>query len=269
MAIIIGSSRSDEHYKYSGGAAGDQRQSTSPDFKGEVSMQNFYLHSKGWYVLRPKDPTTAEKMAALMKTACNNKHIGYSQSDRYGVIKAGINTTTNVNCDCSSLVRACVKEASGKDPGDFNTASEVSVLTKSGLFEPAVAYGSNTKLCNGDVLVTKTKGHTVIVVEGNPRVVSTTSTGNSATNSGHIPLNYQVGKVYTVQQTMNIRTKKAEQDPSVIPTGQIVGTRPKGSKVTCQATTLVNGKIWMYIGLDGGKRENWICADSGSVAYLA
>ena len=54
MGIIIGSARADENYKYSGGRRGDQRQKSSYDTSGEVSLQSFYVHKKGWYILRPK-----------------------------------------------------------------------------------------------------------------------------------------------------------------------------------------------------------------------
>lgn len=169
MKIIIGSARIDERGKISGGQAGDQKQTTKKDdYKGEVSLQEFYVHSKGWYVLRAKSPKQAVAIATNMKYACNNKNLGYSQSDRYGVIKLGTHTTTPANCDCSTLVRECVKEATGIDPGDFNTASEVTVLMKTGLFTKH-EYSTGFELCEGDILVTKTKGHTVIVVEGNKR----------------------------------------------------------------------------------------------------
>lgn len=181
MAIIVGSARSDEDYRLSGGTPGDQRQESSTnDREGEVCMQNMYKHTKGWYILRPKNITHANKMAELMKKACNNKNIGYSQSDRYSLAKYGISTTKKVNCDCSALVRQVIKEATGKDVGDFNTSSEPSVLEKSGLFMAKISYvsQSSTPVYDGDVLVTKTKGHTVIVVSGNPRK-ATSSTSSS------------------------------------------------------------------------------------------
>lgn len=90
MAVIIGSARHDEHGNcYSGGKAGDQTGQ-------EVSTQKFYNHSKGWYVLRAKDDRVAEKLAEAMQIASDNKNIGYDQSERYGVIKHGINTTDSV-----------------------------------------------------------------------------------------------------------------------------------------------------------------------------
>ena len=134
MTILIGSARSDEHGKYSGGQRGDQRQTSSPDYAGEVSVQAFYMHSKGWYILRPKEASVAVGIAAAMQAACNNKNIGYSQSDRYAILKVGTGTKTPTNADCSSLVRQCVKEASGKDPGDFTTGTEVAALGATGLF---------------------------------------------------------------------------------------------------------------------------------------
>lgn len=169
MAIIIGSARSDENKQYAGGRGGDQRQSSVPDNNGEVSLQAFYNHKKGWYILRPKNDLYAEGIARKMLEACNNKCIGYSQSDRYGIIKYGISTKQPTNCDCSSLIRECIKEATGKDVGDFNTSSEASVLEKSGLFEKRIPYKNGTPLYRGDVLVTKTKGHTVAVVTGDVR----------------------------------------------------------------------------------------------------
>lgn len=176
MSVIIGSARIAENGHATGGAAGDQKQSSSPDYKGEVSMQEFYVPSKGWYVLRLKSDDHANKTAKNMETACNNKNIGYDQDGRYGVIKYGVNTKTKTEADCSSLVRECVKEATGKDPGDFSTANEASVLENTGLFGKRVAYTSGMKLYTGDVLVTKTKGHTVIVVKGAARDGSSSDT---------------------------------------------------------------------------------------------
>ena len=45
----------------------------------------------------------------------------------------------------------------------------MAVLEKTGAFQKAVVVTNDTKLCAGDVLVTMTKGHTVIVTEGYPR----------------------------------------------------------------------------------------------------
>ena len=170
---IIGSARIDEHGKATGGKAGDQKQKASPDYKGEVSMQNFYVSSKGWYILRAKNPDIASKTALAMTIACNNPNIGYNQARRLDIIKAGTHATQPTSCDCSSLVRQCVREA-GVEVGNFTTANEASVLTATGHFDKYV-YTKGSDLYLGDILVTKTKGHTVIVTSGatrNPNAVA-------------------------------------------------------------------------------------------------
>lgn len=72
MAVLIGSARIDERGRATGGKAGDQTGK-------EVSTQNWYKHSKGWVVLRAKDPKKAEKIAQAMRAACDNNNIGYDQ----------------------------------------------------------------------------------------------------------------------------------------------------------------------------------------------
>ncbi len=212
MAVIIGSARIDERGKVSGGAAGDQKQTSSAnDRAGEVSMQNFYVHKKGWYILRPKDPAIAYQIAENMKTACNNKNIGYDQSNRLGIVKYGIHTKTRTECDCSSLVRQCIKEASGKDPGNFTTANEAAALEETGLFEKRKAYVSGTVLYMGDVLVTKTKGHTVIVVDGAARGENhiTIPSTNSINVDSLIKIGLQHAKNFTgVGDSTNINKAK-------------------------------------------------------------
>ena len=169
MKVIIGNAVHDENGGARNGKPGDQLQKTTDDYSGEIKLQNFYMNKKGWHILRLKKTQQAVVAAKLMKIACNNKHIGYSQSDRYGIINKGIDTREDTNCDCSSLVREVISEATGKSIPDFSTEDEVKVLQKTGLFEPTITYKAGTTLYDGDVIVTKTKGHTAIVVEGMPR----------------------------------------------------------------------------------------------------
>lgn len=171
MAVYIGSARIDERGKASGGQAGDQKQVGNNDFSGEVSQQKFYIHSKGWIVIRPKSVEHAMAIAGGMIIACENKNIGYDQNQRLGIIANGVWSSTKTECDCSSLVRECVKEATGVDPGNFTTANECDMLMNTGLFE-RVTYVSNMTLYTGDILVTKTKGHTAIVTSGAARAVN-------------------------------------------------------------------------------------------------
>lgn len=160
----IGSARHDENGKYKGGKKGDQT-------GHEVEIQTFYFHRLGWVVLRAKSTDTANALAKAMITACFNSNIGYSQTDRYGVVNNGVDSKIKVNCDCSSLIRACIKKSTGKDVGNFTTVNEMDVLKKSGLFDDPFIYKNEkeTPLFTGDILVTKTKGHTVIVTSGKKR----------------------------------------------------------------------------------------------------
>lgn len=170
---MIGSARKDSRGKYSGDTAGDQLQKSTPDYSGEVSQQTFYRHSKGWDVLRLEDKGERSLLAKKMRIACDNENVGYDQGGRYAILKNGVNSTTKTECDCSSLVRQCVREATGVDVGDFSTENEKSVLLKSGLFYYVGAYTDGMALCTGDVLVTRTKGHTAIVT-------STTNNGKES-----------------------------------------------------------------------------------------
>ena len=174
MSVIIGSARIDEHGNAHGGSAGDQRQTSKPDYKGEVSMQDFYNHSKGWIVARPKDAKQAEQMANSMETACNNPNIGYDQYQRDGVWSHGTDSKVKTETDCSALVRRCIFEATGKDVGNIRTITMHEALPKSGLFKPLFDYKSGMDLYTGDILFTghlghPVSGHTVIVVKGKKR----------------------------------------------------------------------------------------------------
>lgn len=170
MAVIIGSARISEHGTIDG-SAGDQKQKTIPDYSGEVSLEPFYVDASGWVVLRPSSALIAAEIAARMLAACNNSNIGYSQYSRNDVINAGTGSTKKINADCSSLVRECVKEAAGIDPGNFTTSTEVKALTATGLFDDPFQYNMGNALYPGDILVTGKlpygcKGHTAIVVAG-------------------------------------------------------------------------------------------------------
>ena len=167
MKIIIGSARHDENGKYIGGKVGDQKQSVNKDgydMVGEVSTQEFYVHPKGWFILRAKNPNVANGLAFSMALACINSNIGYSQSDRYGIIRNGILSNIPTNCDCSSLVRECIRNT-GIEVGDFTTLTAEKVILSTSQFEK-LQYTSTNDLHNGDILCTKTKGHIIIVVNG-------------------------------------------------------------------------------------------------------
>ena len=65
--VYIGSARKDERGKYSGGAKGDQLQKSTPDYKGEVSQQPFYVHSKGCIKDEKKIFKASGKLLKILK----------------------------------------------------------------------------------------------------------------------------------------------------------------------------------------------------------
>lgn len=166
MSVKIGSARIDENGKARGGKAGDQTGK-------ELSTQSWYKHSKGWRVFRAKSAEVAEKIAQDMQWACDNKHIGYDQGQRltlYNVSKPlGFNckaVATDCETDCSALVRVCCAYAGVMLP-NFRTPTEPAALLDSGAFVELTGSkytDASTYLKRGDILVTKTQGHTVVVL---------------------------------------------------------------------------------------------------------
>lgn len=180
MAVKIGSARINEKGTISGGTAGDQT-------GGEVSTQNWYLHNKGWIVIRALDPDAAEKIASCMEMACANDKIGYCQDHRSTLTteakKYGYNVskvTKSVEVDCSELVRVCCLYA-GIPVESFSTSTEKNVLQATGEFDVltgAKYCASSAYLKRGDILVTKTKGHTVVVLNNGSCVSLSGSSGS-------------------------------------------------------------------------------------------
>ena len=166
MAVKIGSARMGENGKITGGKPGDQT-------GREVSTQNWYAHSKGWRVFRARDAYARERIAKAMEHACANNRIGYNQNQRNDLFNqvrdAGFDPAAaerDTQTDCSALVRVCCRFA-GIVVGNFNTATEASYLMNTGAFTELTGSEytkSADRLCRGDILVTRTKGHTVVVL---------------------------------------------------------------------------------------------------------
>lgn len=164
--VMIGSARIDENGKATGGKAGDQT-------GREVSTQAWYKHSKGWRVFRAKEPADAEKIAWDMQAACDNSHIGYDQGQRstlYNVSKPlefnCKKVRTHCETDCSALVRVCCAYAGIMLP-DIRTTNEPSALLASGAFVELTGAKYTDRpdyLRRGDILCTRTQGHTVVVL---------------------------------------------------------------------------------------------------------
>ena len=165
MAVLIGSARHDENGKLAGKAGDQLQKGAGNDIKGEVSMQEYYKHKLGWNGYRFKDVANRHRCAERMVKACNNPNIGYSQTQRNQILAYDIETIKPINCDCSSLVREVIIEATEKDPGNFTTADADQKLMATGLFDK-FDVKSESDLMTGDILCTKKKGHIVVVVAG-------------------------------------------------------------------------------------------------------
>lgn len=185
MAVRIGSARMDENGRATGGKAGDQT-------GVEVSTQNWYKHSKGWVLLRAKDQAKALLIAKAMRAACDNNKIGYDQNQNQTLWneakKVGYDpakVTTACETDCARLVRLCCAYA-GIIASDFYTATEVSALMATGAFDKGTSdkyTKQSSYLREGDILVTKTKGHTVVVLSDGPLAYKDAPVDDSAMGS--------------------------------------------------------------------------------------
>ena len=167
MAVRVGSARIDSRGKASGDKSGDQTGK-------EVAVENWYNHSLGWYIIRAKNDAVREKIAVAMERACANKNIGYDQgqnktlwnvADKVGFDPGKVKTPCET--DCARLVRVCVRYA-GVKADDFYTGDELKKLKATGAFDiitDKAKCSTSAYLKRGDILVTRTKGHTVVVLD--------------------------------------------------------------------------------------------------------
>ena len=171
MAVKIGHASISEIGTISG-KAGDQTGK-------EVFTRNWYKHSKGWVTLEFIDPKMGEYAAEAMEMACANPDIGYNQYENqtlWNDVKPfdwnPSKTTKKVNTDCARLIRVCVQYAVAKCGldiiiPDFYTVTEAAVLMATGLFKKHTEAKYNTQdtyLKRGMIQVTKTKGHTLMIL---------------------------------------------------------------------------------------------------------
>ena len=235
MEVIIGSARINERGGISGGAAGDQKQKNTPDYTGEVSLEKFYVHKLGWLVFRAKQPEVARKIALTMYKICNNPNIGYDQGTyRLGVVKYGSDAQIKTGADCGSAVRQCVREAAGIDPGNFNTATEPQALMNTCLFTQ-VPYTKPEALREGDILVTRSQGHTAVVV--NAVIASNGVDASKATNAYY--------RVYTSKWLAEVENLK---DYAGIEDKAISGVMVRVPDKTVETR----------VGLKGGHYLDWV-----------
>lgn len=236
MAVTVGSARIDENGKAHGGNAGDNNGK-------EVSTQNWYKHSKGWRVLRAKDAGKAAKIAACMKAACANANIGYDQYQRLTLYNEAeqyafdvSKVTKKVECDCSSLVRVCLAYA-GIKVSNFRTTDQAKIMLASGEFTELTGSkytDQSAYLRAGDVLVTRTQGHTVVVLSDGPNAETTTPTAD--TKGGN-----DMKQVTITGGTVNIRSGDSTKYGKI-------ATLKKGAKYEYVASSVSTG--WHAIRYD-------------------
>ena len=203
--VRVGSARIDENGKLVGGQAGDQTGL-------EVAIEPWYLHAKGWVVIRAKDANVAERIAADMEMACKNNLIGYDQStswDLYDKVRQyGWDCSklkTAAETDCSSLVRVCVAYATGKNIPWFSTLNQVTVLSGTGYFDILTApkyTRSSDYLRRGDILCTCTQGHTVVVLDNG----TAGQTATASSSKGNTSLCGTGIGTAVAQQAMHVRS---------------------------------------------------------------
>ena len=149
----------------SGGLLGDQNSL-------EVMIQDFFEYE--WTrVFRPKNPTTADKLAKFAEQIADNDHVGYGQgSERYTMYLEAkkLNwdfTAIDKDCatDCSQMMATiCIACGMNVSPYMY-TGNEEGCLDSTEEFIN-ITYGKGMDLRRGDILLTTVKGHTGIVVEG-------------------------------------------------------------------------------------------------------
>lgn len=208
----------DERGKASGGKAGDQT-------GREVKIQDYYLHSKGWRVFRPLSAEVANKIAYDAEAAAKNNKIGYDQGQRNTLYtyakKVGFDcakVTTACECDCSALVRVCLAYAGIDVPASFRTVNEPKTLLNTGAFKELKGDKYTKKgdyLRKGDILVTPTQGHTVVVI----------TDGKNAYDADTAPR-----YVLVTSKSVYVRT-------APYTTGKIIGVVYKGDELKYQGVT--------------------------------
>ena len=166
------------------GETGGYNQVAGNQTGNELSMQDYYNHPKQWDIIRLKNKSQRVLIAEAMIKAINNKNIGYDMTNRLSLLNAcksfnydPSKVKVKCECDCSSLVRVCIAYATGKLLPNFNTANEKTVCLNSGLFD-TFKLKDKSQLVVGDILCTRTQGHTVVVIDTD-NVSRETYTGNS------------------------------------------------------------------------------------------
>lgn len=184
----------------------------------ELSVQDYYNHPKQWDVIRLKNKSKRVLIAEAMIKAINNKNIGYDMTDRLSLLNACVSfnydpskVTVKCECDCSSLVRVCIAYATGKLLPNFNTTNEKTVCVNSGLFD-TFKLTDKSQLLVGDILCTRTKGHTVVVVETDNKLAKYTGNSNSIIDAlNSIKIDSSLSNRINLANKNNIKVDKSNK----------------------------------------------------------
>ena len=247
MAVKLGHASINEKGTVKGGKKGDQTGK-------EVTIRNWYLHKKGWVVIRPKNSEDAEIISSTMEKICQNDCFGYGQDYR----DSGFNELKKVNfdpkkvkvkcgLDCSKAVMACCW-AAGIKVDNFVTKTQISILKATGKFTILTSdkyCKSSDWLKRGDILVTaKTPGHTVVILSDGAEVIKANNkkpdnnksekkpetNNNKKYNEAKVKVakyfNKTIAGTYVTKTNLNLRYGAGTINEKII-------TMPKGAKIRC------------------------------------
>ena len=171
MSVLCGWASIDERGKSKNGAAGNQTGK-------ELKVANWYQFGQT-VCLRWKDRNLAKEYAKVIKSLCQNKHIGYDQNQRetlHYALKAlswdYTKLAKNCETDCSALVATaicCVFKKQVVSPSIY-TGNLVAALMNTGYFEKFTGSkycSSSDYLLTGDIL--NKPGHVISVLEDGPK----------------------------------------------------------------------------------------------------
>ena len=252
-----------EKGSYTGGKKGDQT-------KKEILIQEWYLHVKGWIVIRAKDPEVREKLAQAMEMICANDNFGYGQDYRLSGFneakKVGFDPSkVKVKCglDCSQSVRVALHYA-GIKCENFRTRTMRKVLEATGKFEILTSdkyCKSSDYLLRGDILLTaKVPGHTAVNLTDGAKIKEQNiikneeqdtkkETSNTKYNKDKVKVAKYYSKslagTYKTTTALNLRYGAGATQSKIL-------TIPKGEKVKCYGYyNKVLKTKWYLVEFDG------------------
>lgn len=239
--VRIGHAAIDENGQIAGGQAGDQTGT-------EVCIRDWYDFGQT-QLLRPKDDYLRHFVAANMEAACANPHIGYDQRQRTTLYEELRRKAWNMNavdrdceCDCSSLVSACVNASGVVVSPNLYTGNLAQGLLNSGRFELITAQEylrTPDHLRRGDILIKPNK-HTVIVLTDAP--------AKPEPDPGIQDAKFYdaaIAGAYTVTTALNLRRGAG--------TGyKVTAVLPKGATVRCYGYFNKVGSVpWPLVAWEG------------------